>query len=177
MSEYIYNLVKRLIKKYDTQDPERLIDLLGIKLIYMSDAQKLLGVYTVMLRQPTIIIKQGLEHLKKTVLAHELGHDRLHRNAKSTVAFTDDFTYIPYDGKELEANIFAAHLLIDDDEFLSLYYEKTPFSHMSNIFEVPEELICLKAFELNKIGIIKAEDGILQRPAGNFLSKKHSDSK
>lgn len=83
MSTYIYETVQSLIEKYNTSDPYRLIKLMGIKLVYMNDAKTLMGVYTVVLRQRTIIIRQNLGKLKKSILAHELGHDSLHRHIKN----------------------------------------------------------------------------------------------
>ncbi|RDY20840.1 ImmA/IrrE family metallo-endopeptidase [Criibacterium bergeronii] len=176
MSTYIYETVQSLIEKYNTSDPYRLIKLMGIKLVYMNEAKTLMGVYTVVLRQRTIIIRQNLGKLKKSILAHELGHDSLHRHIKNKdnmVNFLDDALYAPYDSKEMEANIFACHLLIPDDRFLSLYKENLSFAEMANIFEVPIEFVNLKSYELYKMGMLDAKSYCFDRPSGDFLSKNY----
>ncbi|WP_262361712.1 ImmA/IrrE family metallo-endopeptidase [Murdochiella massiliensis] len=53
------------------------------------------------------------------MLAHELGHDQLHRlKYKNAAPFQENKVFNPTNRLELEANIFACHLLISDDDVL-----------------------------------------------------------
>jgi len=53
------------------------------------------------------------------VLAHEIGHDQLHRKeCVNGASFHESRIFSPLNHYEIEANIFAAHLLIPDDEVI-----------------------------------------------------------
>ena len=75
-NKWIYDKVNSLVKKYQTRDPEKLIKMLNINLLYMNPTNSLLGMYKVILRNRFIFIPNNVGSLKKTVLAHELGHDQ-----------------------------------------------------------------------------------------------------
>ena len=82
-NRWIYDKVNNLVEKYHTRNPEELLDLLGIKLHYIDSPSKLLGVYQVILRNRVILIANNIGSLKKIVLAHEIGHDQLHKIEQS----------------------------------------------------------------------------------------------
>ena len=117
MNRYIYDKVNRLIKKYKTRDPIELIEALNINLVYLPETKILLGMYHYIQRNRFIFISSNTNFNRKTILAHELGHDQLHRDyCMSGGAFHDQTVLNPTNKFETEANIFAAHLLISDED-------------------------------------------------------------
>lgn len=78
--EEIRRKVKRLKSKYKTSDPYQLLDYLNVRLHYFpSPTTSLLGVYTKILNGRFIYISSELDYKERSVIAHELGHDQLHR--------------------------------------------------------------------------------------------------
>lgn len=53
---------------------------------------------------------------KKIVCAHELGHDSMHRHLAQNNYLKEFMLYDMKSKPEYEANMFAAELLLDDDE-------------------------------------------------------------
>ena len=52
----IYEIALRLVKKYNTRDPEQIADYLGIKVFYSDELGDLLGLYTYMIKNRVIIL-------------------------------------------------------------------------------------------------------------------------
>lgn len=78
--------------------------------------------------------------LFRVIVAHELGHALLHR--KENCAFIKNKTFLLTSGIEREANLFAAHLLIDN-EMLQEYTGCTR-DQFCNCTGYPKELIELR---------------------------------
>ena len=114
--------VKNLEKKYGTRDPYKLCKRLKINIIYM-DLGEIKGIYKKVVTNKFIVINENLdEFCQKVVLAHELGHAVLH-HSKEIQALKDYDLFPRYTNQiEIEANTFAAELLIDDtfdnDEYI-----------------------------------------------------------
>lgn len=106
--------VKNLEKKYGTKNPYSLCSKLKIKILYL-DLGEIKGVYKKVLTNKFIVINENLdEFCQKVVLAHELGHAILH-NSKEVQTLKDYDLFPRFSNRiELEANTFAAELLIDD---------------------------------------------------------------
>jgi hypothetical protein len=69
-------LAKTLIKKYGTDNPFKIAEHQGIKIIY-SDFSSWLGLYTCIGNEKTIFINIKLPYLsKRIVCSHELGHSQ-----------------------------------------------------------------------------------------------------
>lgn len=107
--------VKNLEKKYGTRDPYKLCKRLKINIIYM-DLGEIKGIYKKVVTNKFIVINENLdEFCQKVVLAHELGHAILH-HSKEIQALKDYDLFPRFSNQiEVEANTFAAELLIDDD--------------------------------------------------------------
>jgi len=73
-------------------------------------------------------------------MAHELGHAILHR--KQNCYFIRNKTLLLNSKTELEANLFAAELLIDDD--IILEYPEYTTSQLSKLLGYEERLIELR---------------------------------
>lgn len=65
-----------------------LIEDMNIKIMYLNKTNHLLGMYKCMMKNRFIFISPSCNENKKTILAHKLRHDRLHRKlAKVSVHF------------------------------------------------------------------------------------------
>lgn len=104
----------QLIKKYHTNDPFILARECNMRVLF-SDLGHLRGLYQYYKRSKLIIINDMLSYPEqKAVCAHELGHALLH--PKLNRFFLHQSTFQNCDRLEREANLFAACLLIDDND-------------------------------------------------------------
>lgn len=171
-NKWIYDKVNRLVKKYKTRDPLELIDALGIKLHFIDSPSKLLGVYQIILRNRVIFLANNIGSLRNTVLAHELGHDQLHRShCLKGAAFHENKIFNPTDKYEIEANIFAAHLLIPDEDLIEAMILNMDDRQMAAEIGVDINLLNLKISELAKLKKLPVELNNIEMPKSNFLGE------
>lgn len=116
----VKEVVNRLIKKYGTRDPFQLADEMGI-VVQFSDMKSLSGLYSLIKRQRVILLNSKLRNDENhkylnAVMAHELGHAILHR--ENQCYFFSESTFFLKSKPEIEANTFAAELLISDKDIL-----------------------------------------------------------
>ena len=138
MKNYIKNLVKKLIRKYDTQSPDELAKALKITVIY-APLGDLWGMYKYKKKTRIIFINSSLpEIIRRFVLAHEIGHAVLH--TKST-CYCHRFNIDEYK-TEKEANIFASEYLLHDFDY-SLLNQYT-LGQIASMNYVPVELLEIK---------------------------------
>ena len=112
------NKADELIAIYGRCSPKRLARELDIEVLE-RDFSKQKGAYKLILKNPFIFIKRDLcDSMKKIVLMHEIGHDRLHRDkADDSGGFAEYDIFDMCDrSMEYEANLFAAQFLISDEE-------------------------------------------------------------
>lgn len=164
----IYKCANRLIKTYETNNPFKITEHLKIQIEYKKIGS-LKGFYTCILRNKYIVLNEDMDDISaKIVCAHELGHDRFHRNLGINL-FKDELcvsmkTYTP----ELEANYFAAELLIYDNDFLKLTTNGYTYEEIAKILEVHTELVLIKAQLLNGRG---HKLNVPYLPSANFLNR------
>ncbi|HEO4250394.1 ImmA/IrrE family metallo-endopeptidase [Aerococcus urinae] len=178
MNRYIYDKVNRLIKKYKTRDPIELIEALNINLVYLPKTEILLGMYHYIQRNRFIFISSNTNFNRKTILAHELGHDQLHRDyCMRGGAFHDQTVLNPTNKFETEANIFAAHLLISDEDVLDNINDQVCDYEIAGKLGVDINLLNLKISELAKMGKFNKPVNV-NIPQGDFLKNyrpEHDD--
>lgn len=107
--------VENLVNKYGTRNPYKLCKRMKINILYM-DLGNIKGIYKKVVTNKFIAINENLdEFCQKVVLAHELGHAILHHSKE--IQTLKDYDLFPSFSNQLEveANIFAAELLIDDN--------------------------------------------------------------
>lgn len=138
----IRKLVKKLIKKHGTNNPYHIAE--GINLIIvkrpLNDSIK--GFYQYFKRNKIIYINSNLPcYEQKIICGHELGHAILH--PKLNIMFLEKNTLFIKNKYEIEANKFAAELLIPDDIISSYpnYYTLEQIAVAENIYV---ELLKLK---------------------------------
>ena len=137
------NAVEKLIKKHRTGDPFRIAAERNIMILYEDLGHTVRGYYLVSRRQKTIHINSRLsKEEQRVVCAHELGHDVLHPGVNTP--FLKNHTYQCTQKNEIEANTFAAHLLIPDDALIESKENGYTLSQLAALCEVPEELAALR---------------------------------
>ena len=77
------------------------------------------------------------------VLAHELGHDIYHQELAKNAEIIEYELFNITSQTELEANIFPAHLLIDDNELMEYIREGKCYEELASIFNVNINLMYL----------------------------------
>lgn len=91
-------LAKTLIEKYGTDNPFKIAEHQGIKIIY-SDFSSWLGLYTCIGNEKTIFINIKLPYLsKRIVCSHELGHGQQSFNEAVSI-FTKLKNFCPEQAK------------------------------------------------------------------------------
>ena len=112
MNKKIPKLVAYLMRKYGTNDPMVLADYLNVTIIRMPLEDMVAGFYKMIKRRKYIFLNTDIddESFMRVVLAHELGHAIMH--PKENCAFLKNHTLFLTPRLEIEANTFAAYLLI-----------------------------------------------------------------
>jgi hypothetical protein len=100
------------MRKYGTNDPMVLADYLNVTIIRMPLEDMVAGFYKMIKRRKYIFLNTDIddESFMRVVLAHELGHAIMH--PKENCAFLKNHTLFLTSRLEIEANTFAAYLLI-----------------------------------------------------------------
>lgn len=118
----IHSLVESVVRKYHTRNPFEIAEERNAILVY-APLVDIRGFYQYFQRNHIIYIDENLpENEMAFVCAHELGHMFLHK--KSNAVYMDTKTYFNTNRYEIEANTFAAELLIPDE----LIYENKDMS-------------------------------------------------
>lgn len=171
--EAISDNVDRIRQKYDETDPVRLCRAMGILLLDepMGSSQNACkGFYLRQSRAQVITVNSDLpEEHRRIILAHELGHAVLHRDASGMQAFHDFRLFDETTVYEYEANIFAADYLMPDDRVLELLNGDISFFGAASELSVPPELLDFKFRVLKRKGYKVVDPPITAR--ADFLKK------
>ena len=127
----------------DSQELELTVEERFIKRVCASDADKAQAAQFLAQSRGTryMGVNRALNTLlRRTVCAHELGHDMLHRELSSG-GIRENTLFLSHDKTEREANLFAAEILISDSEALSvLEYSHTLDEAAFELGALPEIL-------------------------------------
>lgn len=147
----IYSFVKKLKKRFRTDDPFEIAEACKINIRY-RDFNDLKGMYTVIQRCPFIFLSDSLdEHMEKVVLFHELGHHFLHRH-HAVSAFKENGLYDMSSRLEIEANIFAANFIISDEDVMKNVNYGYTTEQAARAMCVPHEMLLIKLNDMNSRG-------------------------
>lgn len=139
--DWIKQIVEGMIEFYETRDIYELLERLEIVLIKKKLASGEKGRFLRnVFNDEYIYVSETLsEYEEKMIIAHELGHLILHTDL-STSYYTENHL-LNKDQIEVQANKFAAELLIPDDIKIS---EGITTKELACYLEVSEELVKLK---------------------------------
>lgn len=154
MSNYIYDKVGKLIKKYHTRNPLEILEQMNVVVKESSNYQKLKGFCFVSCKTTYVVLGSQLsEPEKRIVAAHELGHVVLHRSLMKLAPMTDTAIYDMTSQTEYEANLFAADLLLTDEDIEAMAHdEEMDYFQMCQSLYASPELVSFKLFSLMKRG-------------------------
>lgn len=149
----IYDSVQSKIKKSKTRNPFTIAEDNGIMLIFDSNLNKMKGMYTIIKRNRIIIINDNMpERMQQIVCAHELGHDALHRQFAKDGGLREFMLYDMKSRPEYEANMYAADLLLEDEEIMELAKDGYDMQQVAGILHTDINLVGLKMASMNYRG-------------------------
>ncbi|MBW9158801.1 ImmA/IrrE family metallo-endopeptidase [Clostridium tagluense] len=164
----ISKCANNLIKTYETNNPFKIAEYLGIDLKY-EKLHHLKGFYTYVLRNKYIVINNNIDEISAGIIcAHEIGHDRFHRGLGITMYQDETCISLKPSTIEIQANYFAAEFLMPDDKFLELVAQDFTYSQIACTLGVHTDLAIIKAQLLNKKG---HNLNVPYVPGANFLGK------
>ena len=145
---------ERLVRRCGTRDPFEIARQLGVEVLFCPDFGSMKGMYRVIKRNRFIFLNRDLTpQMHRIVCAHELGHDRLHRNLAKTGAIQEFMLYDMTTRPEYEANIVAAEILLDTAETLDCIYKYGYTAEQTaSALETDINLVALKVAHLSETG-------------------------
>ena len=136
----IKKIVKSLVKKYKTNNPFEICIYKDIDIHYVP-LGSLDGFYTNNFRIKTIYINEVLNDIqRKIVCSHELGHIVLKHTQNKL--FLSNNTFFATNKYEIQADKFAAELLIDD--FVLNDFGHCSIDQIAAALDLPLKLVKLK---------------------------------
>ncbi len=141
----IKHLADDLMEKHGTCNPFELAEGMGVQVVSCPEFQNLEGMYKVILGKRFVFLNGNLKRRRaRQILAHELGHDVLHREMGEDSIVQDTFLVDMTLKPEYEANLFAAQILLPDLEVKKLLEEGNSTSQIAQRLKVEEAFVNLK---------------------------------
>ena len=154
--EYISGIVDNLRKDYPVTDPFELVREMGFLLLFQSMGKAksaCKGFCMAQDGQTSITVNSELPRLiQKIICAHELGHAVLHSRMPGMEQFHDFALFDSASVTEYEANVFAAELLLKDEDVFELLNEDMSFFGVAANLRIPPELLDFKFRVLKRKG-------------------------
>ncbi|MDO4650298.1 MAG: ImmA/IrrE family metallo-endopeptidase [Eubacteriales bacterium] len=150
-ADSIIRKANRLVRLAGCHNADTIAKELGITIIPVKfSSQK--GVYKVIERNRYIFIKDNLDDIMRNiVILHEIGHDQLHRGNETIF---QEFNIFDMQGDimEYEANLFAAQILLPDDDIIDYIYQGYDAGHIARAMNSDINLVALKVGDLSRRG-------------------------
>ncbi len=128
----IKRVVKNLVKRYGTHNPEVIIRELKISIIDYPFPPNINGLYICLPKKKIIMVSNSIyDNFRKIVLAHELAHYILHKGCNHI--FFKSNTLFNIDKFETEADHFTFELLFSDGNFDENNISENVLNHFYNI--------------------------------------------
>lgn len=153
-SEEIYQKARNIVHRCGTRDTLRIAQELGIYVDYIDNFDSLLGMYTYRYKERHILLNSKMDAmLIQMVCGHEIGHDTLHRDLAKRHNMLPEFVLFDMRTRhEYEANAFAAHLCIDDDELFEYLKQGYDVVQLATAMDTNINLMLIKLNEMNHMG-------------------------
>lgn len=150
--DYIIKLADNIVKEHDTRSALSLAQALDMTIIEASFKEQK-GVYICIEELPYIILNQDLsDEMRNIVVLHEIGHHLLHREVASAFHETNLFDMSCHN-MEYEANLFAAQVMLPDDETVDLIKQGYSMTQIAATMNTDPNLVALKATDLKRRGL------------------------
>ena len=164
--------VKNIQKEYEENNPFHLCRDMNILLRQVNlgtEPDAIKGFFLKNKNIQSITVNSDLpESIQQIIIAHELGHCILHSHP-GVQAFHDIALFDECSILEKEANLFAAELLLNDQDVYEVLNQDTTFFTTARTFCVPAELLDFKFRIMKWKGYKLTEPPISAQ--NNFLSK------
>lgn len=153
-AETIQQKANELVNCCGTRDTLQIAGDIGIHVHPIDSLTKLLGMYHWQNKERHILLNSNMDYIMtQMVCGHEIGHDMLHREqAKIGLGLREFVLFDMRNEMEYEANAFAAHLRIPDDELIDLMQQGYDVVAISSIMQTNVNLMLIKLNELNRMG-------------------------
>lgn len=150
----IFKRADTLVHQCGSRKPEQIAKDLGICIFYEEAFNDLLGMYTFRWNHRLMFFNPKIDgRLKDMVIAHEIGHDQRHRNlAKAGNALKEFSLFSMKDNTEYEANAFASHILLRNDQVYAIAKEGYDVFTISQMMGSDVNLMLIKMQEMSKLG-------------------------
>ena len=152
--DQIYRDVKALIRKHQSRNPKEILLDRNVNLLAFTNDTKLLGMYKIIKRNRFVFYNPYIDtRLQNIVFAHELGHDFYHKDFAKNDNIIEYHIFDINSEMELEANIFAAHLLLDEKQIMEDIKEGFTYNQLAGLYDVNVNLMILKLNEMHRMGL------------------------
>ena len=149
MKHPIGRIAHELVNRHETRDPFAIAMGENI-LIFRKDIGKLKGFCCFIAGKLCIFVNEKLSpEMQRMVCAHELGHCILNLEELSAGGtFNDGIGFFDCKNRdEYEANVFAAFLLIDDDQMLGCLYNGWDFFQTASALYLNINFLAIRLME------------------------------
>ena len=146
--------LRETLRRYGTRDPFEIARARGIQVRFLPmRAQK--GFSVGVMRNYFIYINENLsEQMQRTSCAHELAHVLLHREyLDQRPGMMNMSLYERSSQTEYEADLFAALLLIEDDELIACLRQGMDIASAASCLDVNVNHVALKLAEMRRKGL------------------------
>ena len=151
--EYITNRAENILKQYsNAMYPIAIVDIAEKLGLIVKKAQfSKTDIAGMLNRQDKTIYVAESDNMgrRRFSIAHEIGHYVLHEDEKY-ISYRDNISTLGFDIKEVEANFFAANLLMPEKEIKALYNANYTLENMSHYFAVSRAAV---GFRLKSLGL------------------------
>ena len=178
----IIDAVDKMIKRAGSRNPEDICETYHIEIMEANLQRRLKAYYFYQSRIHNIVIDENIVDIfRRILIAHELGHFSLHKEIAMMRGFQEMEVLEARDTEpmETEANLFAAELLLPDNEVIDCLRENT-FFETAKILNVPHALLDFKFsmlqskdYQLASIGVKKAD--FLKEDLGAYGSPEYCE--
>lgn len=158
--DQIFKDSQRIIETYGTRNPRDILEGRNVKIIPFSTDTKILGMFKIIKRNSFVFYNPYVDkRIQNMVFAHELGHEIYHKNMAKNSNLMEYELFDINSEMELEANIFACHLLINEDELLEDLKQGYTYNQLASLYNVNVNLMIFKLNEMHRMGLpIKKEN-------------------
>lgn len=151
---YIYKEVEALVRRYGTRDPFAIMQAMGIRLKRYNDLNKTKGFTRYFLRLYFVGLNDRLPEVEQRIVAaHELGHIILHSPQLREGPMLDTAIYDMRSATEYDANMFAADLLLSDEDVEeAMRQEDISYDALCRSLYTTPDLMSFKLFSMKYRG-------------------------